>query len=127
MEDDNSPATSAARTAFHFALYAVAGSGWLLRLSRPGWETSERYCIAAPQCRQLAGHKGEHEAIIAACAANDPEHAAAALRHHLAVTANNISVAMGAGPLYELAAPKAMPAGPIPRLALGSTPVAGRG
>ncbi len=103
MPDDNSPATSAAHTAFHFGLYAVAGSTWLLRLSRPGWETSERYCVEAPECRQLAGRKGEHEAIVAACAANDPDRAAAALRHHLAVTANHIAVAMGGEPLYKLA------------------------
>ena len=107
MADDNSSATSAAHTAFHFGLYAVAGSAWLLRLSRPGWETSERYCVEAPHCHQLAGRKGEHEAIIAACAVNDPDRAAAALRHHLVVTANNIAVAMGGEPLYEPATPTA--------------------
>ena len=83
MPDDNSAATSAAHAAFHFALYGAADSAWLLRLIRPVWETSERYCLEVPQCRQLDARRGEHEAILGACVAHDPDRAAAALHEHL--------------------------------------------
>jgi len=32
-----------AHTAYHFALYEAARSGWLLRLIRPAWDSCERY------------------------------------------------------------------------------------
>jgi DNA-binding GntR family transcriptional regulator len=102
MTDDNSATTSAAHAAFHFALYDAADSAWLLRLIRPVWETSERYCLEAPQCRQLAARAPEHEAILEACVANDPDRAAVALHDHLATTANHVSVAMGGEALVEL-------------------------
>jgi DNA-binding GntR family transcriptional regulator len=102
MSDDSSAATSSAHAAFHFALYEAADSAWLLRLIRPIWETAERYCLEVPQCRQLNSRKGEHEAILTACVARDPDGAALALRDHLARTANNISTAMGGEPLFEL-------------------------
>jgi DNA-binding GntR family transcriptional regulator len=104
MPDDNSGATSAAHEELHFALYAAARSVWLVRLIRPVWETSERYCLEVPQCRQLDARTGEHDEILAACVAGDPDHAARALHDHLATTANNIAVAMGGVPLYELGA-----------------------
>jgi DNA-binding GntR family transcriptional regulator len=102
MTDDNSATTSAAHAAFHFALYEAADSAWLLRLIRPVWETSERFCLEVPQCRQLAARGPEHEAILEACTANDPDRAAFALHDHLATTANHVSVAMGGEPLFEL-------------------------
>jgi DNA-binding GntR family transcriptional regulator len=105
MPDDNSAATSAAHTAFHYALYQAADSAWLQRLIRPVWETSERYCLAVPESRRLAERGYEHEAILAACAAHEPDTAALALHDHLATTANSVSVAMGGEPLYELGAP----------------------
>ncbi len=64
------------------------------------WETSERYCLAVPQCRQLAARAGEHRAILDACVAHEPDRAALALHDHLATTANNIAVAMGGEPLF---------------------------
>jgi DNA-binding GntR family transcriptional regulator len=105
MPDDNSAATSAAHTAFHFALYEAADSGWLLRLIRPLWETSERYCLAVPESRLLVERRHEHEAIVAACAAHDADMAALALHDHLATTANNVSIAMGGAPAFALSAP----------------------
>jgi DNA-binding GntR family transcriptional regulator len=102
--DDNSAETSAAHTAFHFALYDAADSAWLLRLIRPVWETSERYCLAVPESRQLSGRGHEHEAILAACVAHDPDRAALSLHDHLATTANNVSVGMGGEPLFALGA-----------------------
>jgi DNA-binding GntR family transcriptional regulator len=103
MSDDNSATTSAGHAAFHFALYQAADSAWLLRLIRPVWETSERYCLEEPACRQLVERRHEHDGILSACAAHDPDRAALALHDHLARTANSISVAMGGEPLFELA------------------------
>jgi DNA-binding GntR family transcriptional regulator len=104
MIDDNSAEASAAHDAFHFALYEAAGSAWLLRLIRPVWETSERYCLEVPQVRQLAKRRHEHRAILGACIAHDPDGAALALHDHLARTANNISDVMGGEVLFELTA-----------------------
>jgi DNA-binding GntR family transcriptional regulator len=100
--DDNSAETSAAHAAFHFALYEAAESAWLMRLIRPIWETAERYCLEVPSCRQLVGRRHEHEAILGACVAHDPERAAVALHDHLATTANSISREMGGEKLFEL-------------------------
>lgn len=107
MIDDNSAATSAAHDKFHFALYEAADSAWLLRLIRPVWETSERYCLEVPRCRQLVSRAGEHEQLLEACSGNDPDRAVIALHDHLATTANRIASAMGGEPLYELAAGRA--------------------
>jgi DNA-binding GntR family transcriptional regulator len=104
MSDDNSAPTWAAHAAFHYALYDAADSAWLLRLIRPVWETSERYCLEVPECRQLAARRHEHQAILDACVAHDPDRAALALHDHLATTANNISVAMGGELLFVLGA-----------------------
>ncbi len=105
MLDDSSAATTAAHEVFHFSLYRAAGSAWLLRLIRPVWETSERYCLEVPECRQLQGRTGEHVAIVDACAARDPDGAAAALWFHLTTTANSIASGMGGAPLYDPATP----------------------
>ena len=102
MTDDNSAEASIAHDAFHFALYDAADSAWLLRLIRPVWETSERYCLEVPECRRLASRRHEHRAILAACATHDPDRAALALHDHLATTANSISAAMGGEALFAL-------------------------
>jgi DNA-binding GntR family transcriptional regulator len=104
MSDDNSAGTSSGHAAFHFALYNAADSAWLMRLIRPVWETSERYCLEVPACRQLVERRHEHEEILRACVDHDPARAAAALHDHLATTANSIAVEMGGGPLFALAA-----------------------
>lgn len=102
LPEDDVARTSSAHEAFHFALYAAAGSAWLLRMIRPVWETSERYCLAIPTARQLRDRTGEHDVIVDACAAHDPQRAAAALHDHLATTANHVAVGMGHPPLYEV-------------------------
>jgi DNA-binding GntR family transcriptional regulator len=102
LSDDNSADTSAAHAAFHFALYEAADSAWLTRLIRPVWETSERYCLEVPSCRQLVERRHEHDEILSACAAQDADRAAVALHDHLATTANSISVEMGGEPLFAL-------------------------
>jgi len=92
----------AAHAAFHFALYDAADSAWLLRLIRPVWETSERYCLEVPECRQLNKRRWEHRVILESCVTHDSDTAAIALQDHLATTANNISLAMGGEALFEV-------------------------
>ena len=93
--------TSTIHERFHFSLYESAESGWLLRLIRPVWETSERYCLEQPECRRLDERAPEHEEILAACEAGDPVAASKALYRHLATTANNLAAAMGGSALYR--------------------------
>jgi DNA-binding GntR family transcriptional regulator len=88
----------AAHTDFHFALYNAARSRWLVRLITPLWQSSERYRFATPPRyrRRLAERRAEHERILAACVANDPEGAARELRGHLLKTARRVAARMGA-------------------------------
>jgi DNA-binding GntR family transcriptional regulator len=102
MTDDRTAEASSAHAAFHFALYDAADSAWLLRLIRPVWETSERYCLEVPESRQLKKRRWEHRVILESCVTHDPDTAAIALHDHLATTANNISRAMGGKALFEL-------------------------
>jgi DNA-binding GntR family transcriptional regulator len=102
MTDDKTAQASSAHAAFHFALYDAADSAWLLRLIRPVWETSERYCLEVPECRKLQKRRWEHRAILEACVANDTDGAAVALHDHLATTANGIAKAMGGQALFQL-------------------------
>jgi len=79
-----------AHTAYHFALYEAARSGWLLRLIRPAWDSCERY---RPVLLAEGAVQDRHEELdvelLEACAAHDPDRAAAALREHLEL-ANDI-------------------------------------
>jgi DNA-binding GntR family transcriptional regulator len=100
LPDDNSTATWAAHTAFHFALYYAAGSTWLVRLIQPLWESSERYRLAAPLKRKLSTRRGEHGLILQACIEHDGNRAAVAIYDHLAMSANTVSTAMGGEPLF---------------------------
>jgi DNA-binding GntR family transcriptional regulator len=74
-----------AHTEFHFTLYGASHSTWLLRLIRPAWDSCERY---RPVLLGARGTLQERHAeldveLVAACAAHDPERAAAALHAHL--------------------------------------------
>jgi len=100
LDDDNSPETWAAHTAFHFALYDAAESVWLSRLIRPLWETSQRYRLALRIERKLDTRRDEHDAILQACIDHDADGAAASLHTHLITTANVVAEAMGGGPLF---------------------------
>jgi DNA-binding GntR family transcriptional regulator len=76
-------------TAFHTAVAAAAGSRWIERLLQPTFETTERYGaavlrIGAPEVTKGIEAAG-HDAILAACAAQDPDGAEAAMREHLRV------------------------------------------
>ena len=73
-----------AHTAYHFALYEAARSGWLLRLIRPAWDSCERY---RPVLLTAGAVQDRHEELdvelLEACTAHEPDRAAAALREHL--------------------------------------------
>ena len=73
-----------AHTAYHFALYDAARSGWLLRLIRPAWDSCERY---RPVLLTAGAVQDRHEELdvelLEACTAHEPDRAAAALREHL--------------------------------------------
>jgi DNA-binding GntR family transcriptional regulator len=105
MTDDSTGATSVAHARFHFALYDGADSAWLLRLIRPVWQVSERYCLELSQSRQLGARTSEHQEILMACAAKDPDRAEVALHDHLAITANNLAMLMGESALFQLRSP----------------------
>ncbi len=103
MADDTSTTTAGSHTAFHFAFYEAAESAWLLRLIRPAWQAGERYAQEWPQVQRLDARAAEHREILAACEAHDPDRAATALHHHLAITANSLAEAMGGEPLDRTA------------------------
>ncbi len=104
VSDETSAVTSAAHADFHFAFYEAAESAWLLRLIQPLWQVSERYALEWPQVRRLEERAAEHREILAACESHNPDRAAEALHDHLAITANSLTEAMGAEPLYRLGA-----------------------
>ena len=72
-------------TAFHFTLYEAARSSWLLRLIRPCWDSCERYrpVLLAEKGALQDRHEELDVEPLSACAAHDPDRAAAALRAHL--------------------------------------------
>ncbi|HZR91256.1 MAG TPA: GntR family transcriptional regulator [Gaiellaceae bacterium] len=101
-ERDDARAARAAHAGFHFTLYEASGSEWLVRLIRPAWENCERYRSMSLQSRIWSDRRPEHERILAACAAREPERAASELARHLAATANLVARQMGAEELFPL-------------------------
>jgi DNA-binding GntR family transcriptional regulator len=74
-----------AHTAFHMTLYEAARSAWLLRLIRPVWDSCERYrpVLLAARGSPQDRHGKIDAALVEACAAHDPQRAAALLHDHL--------------------------------------------
>jgi DNA-binding GntR family transcriptional regulator len=72
-------------TAFHFTLYEAARSNWLVRLIRPAWDSCERYrpVLLSARGELQDRHEELDRELLAACAAHDPDRAAAALHAHL--------------------------------------------
>jgi DNA-binding GntR family transcriptional regulator len=73
-------------TAFHFTLYEAARSASLLRLIRPAWDSCERYrpvLLGAGGGSPQDRHAELDRELLDACAAHDPDRAAAALYDHL--------------------------------------------
>jgi DNA-binding GntR family transcriptional regulator len=91
-----------AHTAFHFTLYEAARSGWLLRLIRPAWDSCERYRPV------LLGHHGSPQdrhaeldgQMLAACAAREPDRAAAALHAHLELASDIYAVELAGKSIF---------------------------
>jgi len=91
-----------AHTAFHFALYEAAGSAWLLRSIRPAWDSCERYrpvLLAASGALQDRHEELDGE-LLAACAAHDPERAAAALHAHLELATDIYTVELAGRSIF---------------------------
>jgi DNA-binding GntR family transcriptional regulator len=91
-----------AHTAFHFALYEAARSGWLLRLIRPAWVSCERYrpvLVGRPGSPQDR-HAELDEEMLAACATRDPDRAAAALHAHLELASDIYAVELAGRSIF---------------------------
>lgn len=74
--------------AFHFGMYAVGGSPWILQLVSMLWDNSERYRrLSLPQRGTVRDRRREHNAVLEACRVHDVELAASELEHHLRRTA----------------------------------------
>jgi DNA-binding GntR family transcriptional regulator len=84
-EADDVRAALRAHTDFHFALYAASGSQWLLRLIRPAWDSSERFrpVLFSADGDLQKRHRVFDDELLRACAAHEPDAAAAALYGHL--------------------------------------------
>jgi DNA-binding GntR family transcriptional regulator len=91
-----------AHTAFHFTLYEAARSAWLLRLIRPAWDSCERY---RPVLFGAGGPPQERHAqldreLFDACAARDPDRAAAALHAHLELASDIYAVELAGRSIF---------------------------
>ena len=75
--------------AFHFGMYEVGGSSWLLQLISMLWDNSERYRRLSLNWRgTVHDRRNEHSAVLAACRDRDPAGAANLLEQHLRRTSD---------------------------------------
>ncbi|MEV7005207.1 GntR family transcriptional regulator [Streptosporangium sp. NPDC051022] len=73
-----------AHTEFHFGIYRVSGSRWLVRSVEPVWQNSERYRFTSPDDPQAReSSHAEHTEILTACVEKDEVRAKAAIGRHL--------------------------------------------
>ena len=78
-----------AHTAFHEALVAACKSPWLLRLRAQLYVQQERYrWLSMPLARYARDLNSEHQGIVEATLARDPDEAVARLSAHLQATAD---------------------------------------
>ena len=91
-----------AHTAFHFTLYEAAGSGWLLRLIRPAWDSCERYrpVLLGPGGSSQDRHAELDRELLDGCAARDPDRAAAALHAHLELASEIYAVELAGRSIF---------------------------
>lgn len=77
--------TMRAHTDFHFTLYETSQLPWLVALIRPVWDRSERFrpALLASQSGPQESHRECDGLLLDACAAHDPDAAAAVLHDHL--------------------------------------------
>ena len=74
--------------AFHFGMYEVGGSPWLIQLISMLWDNSERYRrLSLTQRGTVHDRRREHSGVLEACRKNAPELAAELLEQHLRRTA----------------------------------------
>lgn len=86
-----------AHSEFHFAVYRAGGSRWLPRAIEPLWQNSERYAAGDEHGPEgIDRHRREHEAILDACIAHEPDTAATALQAHLRTAQRRITESMTA-------------------------------
>jgi GntR family carbon starvation induced transcriptional regulator len=77
--------------AFHLALIASCGSGWMIRISEQLFDAAERYRrIGAPQMRER-NELGEHRAIFQACLDRKTQEAMQLLQTHYQETCRTIA------------------------------------
>jgi DNA-binding GntR family transcriptional regulator len=90
-----------AHTGFHFTLYEAARSGWLLRLIRPAWDSCERYRpVLLGHGSAQDRHAELDDEMLAACAARDPDRAAAALHAHLELASDIYAVELAGKSIF---------------------------
>lgn len=95
-------AARVAHAQFHFALYAAAGSGWLMRTIRPAWENGERYRLeSVDDKRMLKKRMKQHERILRFCVEHRPDAAADELYNHLVMTANIVASKLAGEELFS--------------------------
>ncbi|MFC7550657.1 GntR family transcriptional regulator [Plantactinospora sp. GCM10030261] len=86
-----------AHSEYHFTIYRAARSRWLLRGLEPVWENSERYRFATVTTAGAGADRlREHQAILAACAANDVTAAVLAVRQHIQHATDRVVAKMSA-------------------------------
>jgi len=95
--------TMRAHTDFHFTLYEASGSGWLVALIRPAWDRSERFrpALLTAKTGPQEQHRAFDEALLAACAAHDPEAAASALHGHLELASVIFQTELGGRGIFD--------------------------
>lgn len=77
--------------AFHFGIYANAGSPWLTRFLQMLWDGSERYQRLSTKHRgTLPERVREHQLILEACSARDPAEASRRMYEHLSTTYESV-------------------------------------
>jgi DNA-binding GntR family transcriptional regulator len=91
-----------AHTGFHFTLYEAAGSGWLLRLIRPAWDSCDRYrpVLLGPGGSSQDRHAELDHELLEACTARDPDRAAAALHAHLELASDIYEVELAGRSIF---------------------------
>jgi DNA-binding GntR family transcriptional regulator len=74
---------------FHFGIYGLSGSTWLLRAIRPLWDAAEHYQrLRVSPDAQPGAAVDEHKAIIDACLLGDADRAGFAFEAHLRHTSD---------------------------------------
>ncbi|MGW6659540.1 GntR family transcriptional regulator [Rhodococcus sp. NPDC055024] len=107
LEAGDVAAARLAHKEFHYSIYRAAGSPWMVRSIELTWLNSERYRVASEQDGdQLTLRREEHDLMLMACVAHQPDRARLALRGHLISTVAHLDKSC-AKRLEILTAPRA--------------------